>query len=88
MLALGGVGELEDDAALGVAWPIRQPPPRLASLEKLSEQPPPDLSVEILAGLGRGESEFLATLRERYATGPEWSEFAEWWPTSKRCFAF
>jgi len=29
--------------------------------------------------LGAGEREFLASVRCRYATGPEWSEFAAWW---------
>ena len=32
-----------------------------------------------LDGVGAGESEFLAAVRERYTTGPEWSEFAAWW---------
>jgi hypothetical protein len=32
-----------------------------------------------LGGAGADESEFLAAVRERYATGPEWSEFAAWW---------
>jgi hypothetical protein len=32
-----------------------------------------------LAGVGADEAEFLAAVRERYAAGPEWSEFAAWW---------
>ena len=29
-------------------------------------------------GLSDNEGEFLAAVRERYAQGPEWSEFAAW----------
>jgi hypothetical protein len=32
-----------------------------------------------LDALGRGESDFLAAVRRKYAETPEWSEFAAWW---------
>lgn len=32
-----------------------------------------------LDGLDAAETEFLTTVQRRYATDPEWSEFAAWW---------
>ena len=39
-----------------------------------------------LGGAGADESEFLAAVRERYATGPEWSAFAAWWAEEFHCW--